>query len=79
MVDAIGKSGTDMANALTGKEANDKWLKHTIQTAGYVFSLPTGQASSSAQFLWDVGHGTKHPETAKDWWNGMLHGDMQQH
>jgi hypothetical protein len=43
-----------------------------------VFNLPTGQAASGAQFLWDVGNGYQHPESAKDWWNGMLHGDTKQ-
>lgn len=79
MVDAVGRTGQDVANALTGKEVSDKWLKHTINTAGYVFGLPTGQLSSGAQFLWDVGDGKQHPDSAKDWWNGLLHGDMKQH
>jgi hypothetical protein len=77
VVDAVGKSGVDAAHALTGQEVSDKWLKHTVTTAGYVFNLPTGQLGGSAQFLWDVANGKQHPEGVKDWWSGMLHGDTK--
>lgn len=77
MVDAIGNSGIDAANVLTGQETSDKALKHSITTAGYVFGLPTGQAASSTQFLWDVTQGKQDPQDTADWWNGMLHGDMK--
>lgn len=77
MVDAIGNSGIDAANALTGEQTSDKALKHSITTAGYVFGLPTGQAASSTQFLWDVTQGKQDPQDIPDWWNGMLHGDMR--
>ena len=76
MVDAVGKSGIDAANALTGKDANDKWLKHTINTTGYVFGLPLGQASNAGQFLWDVGGGRQDPQDIVDWWRGLMHGDI---
>lgn len=79
MVDAIGKSGTDAANLATGKEANDKWLKHTLVTAGYVFGLPLGQPASSTQFLWDVSQGKQNPHEIADWWRGMMHGNMTKH
>ncbi len=79
MVDAVGKTGQDAAAALTGKQVSDKWLKHAVQTSGYVFNLPTGQVSGTAQFLWDVGQGRQHPQSAKEWWNGLLHGDAKQH
>lgn len=79
MVDTIGQSGVDAANALTGKDANPKVLKHTITTAGYVFGLPTGQAAASGQFLWDVSQGAQDPQDIGDWYRGMLHGDMNTH
>lgn len=79
LVDMLGKSGQDAANALTGKEANDKVIKHTLTTAGAVFNLPLGQPASAAQFLWDVGNGKQHPDSAGDWFNGILHGDMKHH
>lgn len=79
MVNAVGNSGTDALNALTGQQPNDRWLKHTMTTAGYVFGLPTGQAASATQFLWDVAADKQHPDTAGDWWNGLLHGDTKHH
>jgi hypothetical protein len=80
MVDAVGRSGQDIWNASTGDQpVSDKWLKHTITTGGYVFGLPTGQAASTAQFLWDVEQGQQHPEEIADWWRGVVHGDMRQH
>lgn len=80
MVDAIGRSGQDIWNASTGeKPVSDKWLKHTITTSGYVFGLPTGQAASASQFLWDVQTGQQHPEDVADWWRGLVHGDMKKH
>jgi hypothetical protein len=79
LVDMLGKTGQDAADALTGKQVNDKWLKHTVTTAGAVFNLPTGQAASTAQFLWDVADGKDDPQGAADWFNGIMHGDMKHH
>lgn len=79
VVEHIGKTGEDAAAALMGKQVSDKWLKHAITTAGVAANMPLGQPASTAQFLWDVGRGVQHPETAKDWWNGVLHGDMKSH
>jgi hypothetical protein len=76
MVDAVGKSGVDAANALTGKETDPKVLKHSLTTAGYLFGLPLGQVSGSAQFLWDVTQGKQDPQNLQDWWNGILHGKI---
>jgi hypothetical protein len=76
MVDAVGRSGQDAANAMAGQEVSEKWVKHTVTTAGYVFGLPTGQAASAVQFLWDVEQGKAHPEGVADWWRGVMHGDM---
>ncbi len=79
VVDAIGRTGQDALNALTGKAVSDKWLKHAITTTGFVAGLPLGQPASTAQFIWDVGAGKQHPESAKDWWNGIAHGDVKAH
>ncbi len=79
IVDAIGASGMDAMNLMTGQEANPKALKHTITTAGYVFGLPLGQPASVAQFLWNVSQGQDHPETAGDWLRGVMHGESKQH
>jgi hypothetical protein len=77
MVEAIGQSGKDAMDLMAGKETSDKWLKHLVNTAGYVFGLPLGQGSSAAQFLWDVAAGKQNPETAGDWLRGVMHGTMK--
>ena len=64
-------------NAMLGKEASPKVLKHTVTTAGYVFGLPLGQPASTAQFLWDVSQGDQNPETVGDWLRGVMHGEMK--
>ena len=79
VVEHVGKTGEDAAAALMGKQVSDKWLKHAITTAGVATNLPLGQPASTAQFLWDVGNGTQHPQSAQDWWNGVLHGEAKSH
>lgn len=79
MVTAVGQSGIDAAHALMGKQVSDKWVKHAITTAGYIFNLPTGQPASAVQFLWDVGHGQQDPQGAAEWWRGIMHGDIRAH
>jgi hypothetical protein len=75
-VRTISQSGTDAMHALNGEETSGKWLKHAANTTGYVFGVPTGQLGDSVQFLWDVNRGYQDPRNFKDWWNGLLHGDM---
>lgn len=79
MVAAIGNSGSDAMNAMAGREVSEKWVKHSVTTAGYAFGLPLGQAASATQFLWDVGAGSQSPQDISDWWRGIMHGDMRKH
>lgn len=79
IIDTIGKTGTDLGAALTGKQVDDKWVKHLVATGGVVFNLPTGQPANAAQFLWDIGNGTADPTSIKDWYNGLMHGDVKHH
>ncbi|MDR3570209.1 MAG: hypothetical protein P4L43_19465 [Syntrophobacteraceae bacterium] len=39
-----------------------KFMRHALDTAGYSFGLPLGQADQSAQYLWDVWNGDQNPE-----------------
>lgn len=50
------------ALGLRDQEVSDKWVKHAIETPGYILGLPTGQASGSVQYLWDLMQGTEEPE-----------------
>ncbi|MGC8492208.1 MAG: hypothetical protein ACP5SH_10765, partial [Syntrophobacteraceae bacterium] len=52
----------------TGKWWNDepvqpsRFLRHALDTAGYSFGLPLGQADQSLQYLWDYWNGDQNPE-----------------
>lgn len=80
MVNSMLKSGKDIAAAtgLSDHEVSDKWLKHAVQNAGYVFGLPTGQVSGSVQFLWDVMHGDQNPQDVADWLHGIVYGKVKE-
>ena len=54
--------------------ASSHWMKQTLSMLGLVFGLPTGQAATSAQFVYDVEHGEQHPEGAVDWYQGLTTG-----
>jgi hypothetical protein len=79
IVKAVHDSSIDAMHAALGEDVSDKWLKHTINTAGYVFSLPTGQPASTIQFLYDLEQGNTNPQDAGDWWRGILTGDTKKH
>jgi Large polyvalent protein associated domain 22 len=81
-LEQAGKSlvlaATDAYKAATGQETSKHPVKNAAQAAGYTFGLPTGQASSSAQFLWDVYNGDADPQSVKDWYDGLSHGRITQ-
>jgi hypothetical protein len=80
MVNSVLQSGKDIAAAtgLSDHDVSDKWVKHAVQNAGYVFGLPTGQASGSVQFLWDVMHGDQDPKDVTDWLHGLVYGKVKE-
>jgi hypothetical protein len=59
---------------LSDKPVSKRWLEHAMQTAGYATGLPTGQASASAQYLWDVADGDVEPQTISDFMIGLMRG-----
>jgi hypothetical protein len=74
LIQNLGKSGKDIEGLVKGTGASDKWMSHAIENAGYVFGLPTGQAATTGQFLWDVIDGNQIPSGVSDWWNGIVYG-----
>jgi hypothetical protein len=74
VITTMGKTAKDVKAAAQGEPVSDKWVKHAAQAAGYVFGLPTGQLSTSAQFLWDVHNGSEAPDGIADWWRGLIYG-----
>jgi len=71
-----GHLGKDVARALgfIEGEPSDRWVRHAIETPGYFLGLPTGQAASAGQFLWDVWHGDEDPQGVAEWMHGIMYG-----
>lgn len=78
-VDVLLKTLDDAVGALgiSDKEPSDDWVKHALETSGYVFGLPTGQVGSTTQFLWDVSTGRQSPEDIADWFKGLIYGRFE--
>lgn len=71
---ALGDQAKDIGNAVGGNQVSQKWLKHAIETPGYITGAPTGQIATSAQYLWDVSDGKENPKDVKDWLHGLMYG-----
>jgi hypothetical protein len=72
--DAFNKTKTDIEKWSEGEDVSPKWLRHSIETAGYIFGLPTGQPGQSLQYLWDVWSGEQDPEDVKEFMHDLLFG-----
>ena len=81
-VTPLEQAGKTLVRAVQGAsqmaqgEPMNKPVKTMGEAAGYTFGLPTGQASTAAQFLWDVYNGDSDPESVKDWYQGVTSGRM---
>lgn len=68
----------DVFAVLGGEEASDKWVKHAINTPGYIFGIPgAGQAATTAQFLWDLKNGDQTSESASQLLRGLIWGKAE--
>jgi len=74
---AVLRTGDDITDLLTGEEVSEKWLKNTIQTAGYFVGLPTGQISSTAQYVKEVFDGTQAPDNVAEFLYGLAKGPQE--
>ena len=74
MIHALGDQAKDIGHAVSGDDVSGKWLKHAIETPGYVLGAPTGQLATSAQYLWDVSNGKEDPQDVKEWAHGLMYG-----
>lgn len=73
ILEAAWKTGKDINNWYTGeKDVSPKWLRHSLETVGYTFGLPTGQPAQSLQYLWDVWDGEQRPEDLADFAQGLF-------
>ncbi len=74
MIEAMGNEAKDMGKFLEGQQASQKWVKHAVETPGYILGAPTGQLATSAQFLWDVDDGKENPQDLQEWVHGLMYG-----
>ena len=65
-------------NLPEGGDVSERWVKHAIEAPGYFVGLPTGQASASAQFLYDVERDEAEPEGVADWYTGLTKGRLKE-
>ena len=74
-VETVGKLAfSDIPRIARGDEAS-RVVAHTIQSAGYVAGLPTGQLATTTQFLYDaLVAGSQNPETPREWLSGIAYG-----
>ncbi|MCW5738198.1 MAG: hypothetical protein KIS73_29015 [Enhydrobacter sp.] len=64
----------DAANLIQGDPAT-RAVSHTINLMGYLTALPTGQAATTMQFLYDaLWSGSARPEGVTDWLKGVVYG-----
>lgn len=74
--ETVVHSGMDIGSAvgLRENEASDHWLRHAMETVGYLTGWPSGQAGESAQYLWDIGDGEENPQDVSDFLHGIIYG-----
>lgn len=59
-------------------DVSDKWVRHAIQTPGYVFGLPgSGQAAVTGQFLWDLHNGDQVANSMTEFLRGTIWGKAE--
>jgi len=68
------KTAKDIEKLFAGEDVSPHWLRHSLETAGYVFGLPTGQAAQALQYLWDVSDGEQNPEDVREFVKGVVFG-----
>lgn len=74
-VKTIGAAAKDvLALVDEDKDVSDRWVKHAIESAGYITGLPTGQAANTTQFLYDVYAGDYDGEGTVDFLKGLIYG-----
>ena len=71
--------GKDIGSAvgLRDKPPSTQWVRHAVETPGYILGLPTGQAAGTAQFLADVADGQEDPQGVQEWLRGVIYGPQK--
>lgn len=77
VVGSVEDSLGDIIKLVKDGEPGDRWIKHAIQTPGYFVGLPTGQASSTFQYLFDMMDGDQNPEHVGEFAYGLVKGPQK--
>lgn len=64
---------------MDSNSTSDRFIKHALTEAGYIFGLPLGQPASTVQFLSDVWTGNQNPQDISEWWRGVTTGNTRDH
>ena len=62
---------------MDSNSTSDRFIKHALTEAGYIFGLPLGQPASTVQFLSDVWTGNQNPQDISEWWRGVTTGNTR--
>lgn len=73
-ITAMAAQAKDIQQVVAGSDPSRKWVKHAIETPGYLLGAPTGQLATGAQYIWDVHQGNADPEDIEDWMHGLVYG-----
>ena len=76
LINTVGHDAKDLARlfGLADGEASDKWLRHAIETPGFLLGLPLGQPAVAIQYLWDIDRGNTNPADAGEFLKGLAFG-----
>ena len=75
--ESIANVAGDARKIYEGKETK-RATRNALEAAGYITGLVPGQGAASAQFFVDVMSGTAEPKSAKDWWDGVKTGKIEE-
>lgn len=78
-VQTVIGSSKDLAAAvgLRDNEVSDRWLRHMLESVGYLTGWIPGQFAATAQYLWDVNDGEADPQDLADWFKGLALGKKE--
>ena len=81
LINSIGHDAKDIARAtgLSDGEPSERWLRHAIETPGFLLGLPLGQPAVAVQYLWDIERGYSQPDDAGDFMKGLAFGTPKGH
>lgn len=76
LINSIGHDAKDIARAtgLSDGEPSERWLRHAIETPGFLLGLPLGQPAVTVQYLWDIERGYAQPDGVGDFMKGLAFG-----